>query len=46
MTQMECTGLVIIIQSRFHSFCNRENVYNKEIRFNEFDLEGKKKKKV
>lgn len=25
---MERTGLVIIIQSRFHSFCNRENVYN------------------
>lgn len=44
---MERTGLVIIIQSRFHSFCNRENVYNnKKKRFNEFDLEGKKKKKV
>lgn len=45
MTQIECTGLVITIQSRFHWFCNRENVYNKEIRLNECDLEGEERKR-
>lgn len=31
MTHMECIGPVIKIKSRFHQFCKRENIHNKEM---------------